>query len=75
MGMGVAEIDLAQGTCIGSAAPCIDNIARYADIGITQFLLSVVSPPAEMAGQYERLGREVLPHLSQSQRSSSAGTE
>ena len=61
--MGLTEIDLAQGTCIGSAAECKDSIERYADLGITQFLLSVVSPPGEMAGQYERLSREVLPHF------------
>ena len=61
--MGLAEVDLAQGTCIGSAGECIQSIERYAEIGITQVLLSVVSTPAEMAGQYERLGREVLPHF------------
>ena len=61
--MGLAEIDLSQGTCIGSAEQCIESIRRYADIGITQFLLSVVSSPAEMAGQYERLAQEVLPHV------------
>ena len=61
--MSVAEIDLSQGTCIGSAAQCIESIERYADIGITQFLLSVVSKPAEMAEQYERLAQEVLPHF------------
>ena len=61
--MGLAEVDLEQGTCIGSAAQCIESIERYADIGITQFLLSVVSPPGEMAAQYERLAEEVLPHF------------
>ena len=62
--MGLSEIDLAQGTCIGSPAQCIQSIEDYAQIGITQFLLSVISPPQEMAGQYERLSREVLPHFS-----------
>ena len=61
--MAIAEVDLSQGTCIGCASQCIESIERYAEVGVTRFLLSVVSPPAEMAGQYQRLAEEVLPHF------------
>ena len=61
--MGVDAVDLSQGTAIGPAEACIASIERYAAIGITEVVLSVVSAPAQMAEQYERIAEVVLPHF------------
>ena len=61
--MGVDRVDLDQATAIGPAEACIARIERYAEIGITEVVLSVVCPPGEMASQYERIGEAVLPHF------------
>ena len=58
--MGVDAVDVDNATAIGTAA---DSIERYADVGVTENLLSTVSPPERMAAQYEQIAKRVLTHL------------
>jgi probable F420-dependent oxidoreductase len=60
---GLAQVDVAQSTALGSAADCIETLERYAALGITEFNLSAVCPAPEMAAQYERIAAEILPHF------------
>jgi probable F420-dependent oxidoreductase len=60
---GLAQVDVAQSTAMGSAADCIKTLERYAALGITEFNLSAVCPAPEMAAQYERIAAEILPHF------------
>ena len=60
---GLAQVDVAQSTALGSAADCIATLERYAALGITEFNLSAVCPASEMAAQYERIAAEILPHF------------
>jgi probable F420-dependent oxidoreductase len=57
---GLAQVDFAQSTALGSAADCIETLERYAALGITEFNLSAVCPAPEMAAQYARIAAEVL---------------
>ena len=61
--MGTDTVDPAQGTALGPPEACIASIEAYAELGITEVMLSVVSPAAQMAEQYERLAETVLPHF------------
>ena len=60
---GLAEVDVAQSTALGSAADCIATLEHYSALGITEFNLSAVCPAPEMAEQYERIAAEILPHF------------
>lgn len=60
---GVDDVDYTQATSLGSANDCTEVIEAYREKGVTEFNLSVVCPPAEMAEQYERIAMEVLPRV------------
>jgi probable F420-dependent oxidoreductase len=60
---GLAEVDVAQSTALGSAADCIATLEHYSALGITEFNLSAVCPAPEMAEQYERIAAEILPYF------------
>ena len=60
---GLAQVDVAQSTAMGSAADCIATLERYAALGIIEFNLSAVCPAPEMAEQYGRIAAEILPHF------------
>jgi alkanesulfonate monooxygenase SsuD/methylene tetrahydromethanopterin reductase-like flavin-dependent oxidoreductase (luciferase family) len=60
---GLAQVDVAQSTAMGSAADCIATLERYVALGITEFNLSAVCPAPEMAEQYGRIAVEILPHF------------
>src|SRR5262249_11368148 len=61
--VGLAQVDVAQSTPLGSAADCIATLERYVALGITEVNLSAVCPAPEMAEQYERIAAEILPHF------------
>lgn len=60
---GIAQVDVAQSTAMGSAADRIATLERYVALGITEFNLSAVCPAPEMAEQYERIAMEILLHF------------
>lgn len=59
----IDHVDDEGSVAMGSAADCIEVIERYAALGVTEFNLSAVCPPAEMAEQYGRIAEEVLPRF------------
>ena len=60
---GLAQVDVAQSTTLGSAADCIATLERDVALGITAFNLSAVCPAPEMAEQYGRIAEEIFPHF------------
>ena len=68
--MGVDAVGVDNATAIGTAA---DSIERYADVGVTENLLSTVSPPERMAAQYEQIAKRVLTHLARKGQSAWSG--
>ena len=61
--LGVDKAHLEQSHAIGSPQDCVDTIKRYADLGITQFILTSRSLPADRISQYEKIATNVLPHF------------
>ena len=61
--LGIDEARFEQGHVIGSPQDCIDIIERYAELGMTQFVMMSISQPADMVSQYELIATEVLPHF------------
>ncbi len=48
---------------LGTPEDCIESIERFAELGISHFIITQCCPPAESAQQLETFSSEVIPHF------------
>lgn len=57
------DVQLDRSYGLGTPEDCIESIERFAELGISHFIITQCCPPSESAEQLEAFAREVIPHF------------
>lgn len=57
------KVDPRACCAIGTPADCIEAIESYADVGVTTFVMNVLSEPGDILTNFETFANDVLPHF------------
>ncbi len=57
------DVKLDRSYGLGTPEDCIESIERFAELGISHFIITQCCPPSESAKQLETFSSEVIPHF------------